>query len=101
MKQMTVVPIYVYWALFALSCLASFFLRGWGRYVWIFGLVILGAANDRRQQHEEGYVLGFEAGLDLGINRALGLTPERAQEIHKTAIDAEIWRGHAERLQKG
>ena len=81
---------YIVFAGFIAGGLLFVFTNGWLRITGIVLTLLTAMALAKREGHEEGFVAGYENGVDLGIKRALRVSDEDSTDAHDRAIEMEI-----------
>lgn len=69
---------------------ASIYLSGWLKIVFMSIAIYSFFELTKREGHREGYIDGYRDGFDDGINKSLGIDEKEAADIDERAIDMEI-----------
>jgi len=77
-------------AVLVLSGVAFFYFSDWIKTASLVVVLYCIMEIAKREGHREGYIDGFDAGKEEGINKTLGINDEELADVHERAIEMEI-----------
>jgi len=79
-----------FWIWLAAGVAATYFFQRWLKLIGTVILVLTFYQVVRRGDHREGYMDGYEAGRQEGIDKALGITDENAKDAADRRVEMEV-----------